>query len=112
MKAERLNEILDQIEQDLGISERIKIELKPMKIKAASISFKSKTLRINKNMLKDLDEDCIRYLILHELIHYKLKSTYHSDRFYRQLDEKISRSEARELEGKILRSLLELNNIL
>jgi len=53
LKAERLNEILDQIKQDLGISERIKIELRPMKIKAASISFKSKTLRINKNILKN-----------------------------------------------------------
>lgn len=112
MNTKQLKEILNQIKQDLNISEKIKIELKPMKTKAASISFKRNTIRINKNILQNLDQDCIKYLILHELAHYKLKSTHHNNNFYKQLNKKVNNTKAKELERKILTSLLELNNIL
>jgi len=112
LNTKQLKEILNQIKQDLNISEKIKIELKPMKTKAASISFKRNTIRINKNILQNLDQDCIKYLILHELAHYKLKSTYHNKNFYKQLNKKVNNTKAKELERKILTSLLELNNIL
>ncbi|MEM0203362.1 MAG: hypothetical protein QXO16_06380 [Archaeoglobaceae archaeon] len=59
-----------------------------------------------------MDEESIRYLILHELVRYKLKSKYHSAEFYRQLHEKVDEEKARDLERKVLTSLLELNNIL
>lgn len=112
MNREQLKEILHEIKKDLEISEKIKIELKPMKTKAASISLKRSTIRINKNILQNLDQDCVKYLILHELAHYKLKNTYHNNDFYKQLNKKINSVKAKELERKILTSLLELNNIL
>ena len=112
MNRRQLNEILEQLKGELEIDEPIKIELRPMKIKAASISISKNTIRINKNILSDLDVECIRYLLLHELIHYKLKSTYHNGEFYKQLTDKISESKVRQLEGKIIEALLQLNRIL
>ncbi|MEM3640603.1 MAG: YgjP-like metallopeptidase domain-containing protein [Candidatus Bathyarchaeia archaeon] len=112
LNKEQLNEILNEIKQDFNISEKIKIELKPMKTKAASISLKRNIIRINKNILPSLDQECIKYLILHELAHYKLKSKYHNGDFYKQLHEKVNDVEAKGLERKILASLLELNDIL
>jgi len=107
LNKEQLKEILNEIKQDLEISEKIKIELKPMKTKAASISLKRSVIRINNSILPRLDKDCIKYLILHELVHYKLKSKYHNSDFYKQLHQKVNEVEAKELERKILTILLE-----
>jgi len=112
MNREQLNEILKQLKNELEIKEHIKIELKPMKTKAASISLSKNTIRINKNIITNLDTECIKYLLLHELIHYKLKSTYHNREFYNQLTDKINKTKAKELERKILATLLQLNHIL
>jgi predicted metal-dependent hydrolase len=107
LNKEQLKEILNEIKGDLQISEKIKIELKPMKTKAASISLKRNTVRINKNIIPRLDNECIKYLILHELTHYKLKSKYHNGNFYEQLHKKVDDTKAKELERKILTILLE-----
>jgi len=112
MNKEQLREILKELKENLDISEDIKIELRPMKTKAASISLKKNTIRINKNIIPSLNLDCVKYLILHELTHYRLKSTYHNGDFHKQINKKIENTEAKELERKILTSLLELNDIL
>jgi len=109
LNKKQLTETLNEIKQDLGISEKIKIELKPMKTKAASISLKNNTIRINKNILPRLDQECIKYLLLHELTHYKLKSKYHNGNFYKQLNRKVNNTKVKELEKRILTSLLEIN---
>jgi len=108
-----LRKILDKLKKELDISEgeKLRLELRPMKTKAASISFKRKVIRINKNLIPILDEDCIKYLILHELIHYKLKSTYHNSKFQKQLNKKINDTKIKELERKIITNLLRLSNI-
>jgi predicted metal-dependent hydrolase len=82
-----------------------------MKTKAASISLKKKTIRINKNIIATLDQDTIEYLLLHELTHFKLKTTYHNTNFYDQLNKKIDNTAAKQLERKILTTLLKLNEI-
>lgn len=112
MNNSHLRHVLEELKEELGIKNSIKIVLVPMKTKAASISLKRRIIRINKNIIPDLDEECIKYLILHELIHYKLKNTYHNEEFYRQLTQKIDENRARELERKILTALLQINHIL
>jgi len=111
MDRKQLNEILDEVKAELGIKDAIRIELKPMKTKAASISLSKSIIRINKNITPNLDTECLKYLILHELIHYKLKSTYHNGRFYEELNRRISETKAKLLERKILATLLQINNI-
>jgi len=112
MNRKQLKEILNELKNELKISEPIKIELKPMKTKAASISLRKNTIRINKNIIPNLDLECIEYLLLHELIHFKLKSKYHNGKFHGQLSKKISKTKAKQLERKILNALLKINNIL
>jgi len=112
MNRKELKEILNELKNELDITERIKVELTPMKTKAASISLKRNTIRINKNITTNLDPECITYLLLHELIHYKLKSTYHNGEFYKQLNKKISKAKAKQIERRILITLLQLNHIL
>jgi len=112
MNSNQLRETLNKLKERLNITESIRIELKPMKTRAASISLKKNTIRINKNLVALLDNECIEYLILHELTHYKLKTTYHDSMFYKELNKWVSPAKAKELERKILTSLLKLNHIL
>lgn len=106
-----LKKVLQELKKELNISDEIKLEIKPMKTQAASISFRTKTIRINKNLIDDLDMECFRYLILHELIHYKTKSKYHNYVFYKYLYEKISETEAKKLDEKIINAILKINGI-
>jgi len=94
MNRKQLKEILNELKNEFKISDPIKIELKPMKTKAASVSLSKSIIRINKNIIPNLDTECLKYLILHELIHYKLKSTYHNGLFHKELNRKISETEA------------------
>jgi len=112
MNKEQLREILNELKENLDIPANVKIEMRPMKTKAASISLKKNTIRINKNIIPTLNPDCIKYLILHELTHYRLRSTYHNDDFHKQINKRVDNAKAKELERKILTSLLELNDIL
>jgi predicted metal-dependent hydrolase len=112
MNREQINSILNEIKQDLDIKEKIKIEIKPLKVKAASISLNKNIIRINKNILPELDPECIKYLILHELLHFKLKNTYHDSSFYEILYNKIDKEQLNEIERKIFALLLKLNGML
>lgn len=112
MNKEQINNILNDLKQDLGIKEKIKLEIKPMKIKAASISLNKNIIKINKSLLPQLDPQCVKYLILHELLHLKLKNTYHNNNFYEILHNKIDEEQLNEMEKKIFASLLKLNGLL
>jgi len=112
MNRKQLNQILKQLKNELKIQDNIRIELKPMKTKAASISLNKAIIRINKNIIPNLDTECIKYLLLHELIHYKLKSKYHNGQFHKELNKKINETKAKQLERKILTALLQINHIL
>ena len=112
MNTKQLKEILNKLKEDLGIQDKIKLTLKPMKTKAASISLKKNTIRINKNLISKLDLDSIEYLMLHELIHYKLKSTHHNGKFYELLEKRIDPEKAKQIERNIITNLLKQNHIL
>ena len=112
MNRKQLSEILNQLRFELDIDDHIKLELRPMKIKAASISLEKNTIRLNKDLIQNLDEECIRYLLLHELLHYKLKNTYHNSEFRKQLTDKLGENKATQLERKIVTALIRLNHMI
>ena len=105
-----LRTILNEMKKELGISEDVKVVVKPMKTKAASVTLGKNEIRLNRNLL-DLGEDCIRYLILHELTHIKLKTRYHTGEFYKIIYSVMSEEKVREVENKILSELLKINNL-
>lgn len=111
MNRKQLRITIDELKKELGIpkDEKIRIILRPMKTKAASISLKNGTIRLNKNLITKLNPESIRYLLLHELIHFKLKSINHNGNFQKQLTSKIEETRIREIENKIISNLLELN---
>jgi predicted metal-dependent hydrolase len=101
-------ETLILAKNDLMLDEEFKLEIKKMKIKAASISFKTKTIRINKDFI-DGDDELIKYLIYHELVHYKLRSKDHGKSFYNILYSKLGEDFVKRQEKKTMEKLLKLN---
>lgn len=83
----------------------LRVVLYPMKRKIASISFKTKTIRLNKNIVQNLDDEALKYILIHELIHYKTKSTQHNTKFWEELEKLYSRGEVLEIENRIINSI-------
>jgi predicted metal-dependent hydrolase len=102
-----IKEILRNHKLQLGINEDIKVKIRNYKTRAALSNLKTKTIYINKNLLC-LGEDVIGYLILHELLHIKLNSKYHSDAFYKTLYESISPEKIMRLKMKIREKLIQV----
>ncbi len=107
---EHIKSILEELKTALNLKDDIKLELRPMKTKAASTSLKRKTIRLNKNLIPNINHETIRYLILHELTHIKLNTIHHTKDFYNLLHSIIDKNTAKELEEEILAKLIKLNN--
>jgi len=107
---EHIKSILEELKTTLNLKDDIKLELRPMKTKAASTSLKRKTIRLNKNLIPNINHETIRYLILHELTHIKLNTIHHTKDFYDIIYSVINKDAVKEIEEKILTKLIELNN--
>jgi len=90
--------ILEEARKDFGINDDFKIIMKKMKVKAASISFKTRIIRINKEL--DCDQEFINYLIYHELAHFKLGTELHSKEFLKLLNSKLGEEKVKILEKR------------
>jgi len=102
MRKEEVNNILSEVKKILGIDEDFKIVLYPMKRKVASISLRSRTIRINKNFIDMLNEDQLKYILIHELIHYKLKKHSHDNDFVRELKRFYNENDIDSIEKELL----------
>jgi predicted metal-dependent hydrolase len=102
-----IKEILREYKLRLGIHEEVKVKVRNYKTRAAFCNIKTKTIYINKNLL-DLDKDILEYLILHELLHIKLNSKYHSGEFYKILHEFASLNKIMCIRTKIREKLLQI----
>lgn len=106
---EFMMEILEEFKAALGITDKVKLELRPLKTKAASISLRKRVIRLSKYVVSRLDEVSLRYLILHELVHLKLRTVHHTKDFYEVIYSMFDRETVRKSEERILASLIELN---
>ena len=110
MDRKTIMSILKELKTTLDITDHIRLELRPMKTKAASISLKWKTIRINKFLTSNLDEEAMKYLILHELAHLKLNTTHHTNELYNLIYAIIDKNDVEKFETEILAKLIELSN--
>jgi predicted metal-dependent hydrolase len=102
-----IKEILRNYKLQLEVNEDVKVRVRNYKTRAALSNLKTKTIYINRNLL-DLGEDVLGYLILHELLHIKLNSKYHSDAFYKMLYEYIPLEKIMHIRTKIREKLLQV----
>ncbi len=80
----RLNKLLEDVKKELNLNYNIKIRIKPQKRKIASISLTNKIIYINKNLLPHLNEEEIKFILAHELLHLKY-GKYHTNEFEQEL---------------------------
>ena len=85
MSRKRLKKLLDETIRAVKINDNIRVMLYPMKHKVASISLKTGVIRLNKDYVFRLDDSALKYILIHELIHYKMKSLSHNKAFYEEL---------------------------
>jgi predicted metal-dependent hydrolase len=105
----RIKNILEEVKSELGMKNKIKVEVKKMKTKAASVSIRNAVIRLNKNVVIHSNKQCIRYLLLHELAHIKLQSRSHGSKFYSVIYQVMNRKDVNEAEKTILNLLIQQN---
>jgi len=104
---ERVKKILNELIKEMDIDKTIKLIIVPMRQKVASLSFKTKLLRLNHKAVKVLNSEEIRYILIHELIHFKVKDINHGSLFLRELEKHYTLEEAYNFEIEIIKKLLE-----
>ncbi len=106
---ERVKNLLEQAKHALGINDNVKLILYPMKYKVASVSLKTKTIRLNKNLVRLFTDDELYYILLHELIHIKLATPNHGEEFHKLLHTVCPPEKSEELENRIVKKLVSVN---
>lgn len=96
--------VLSEYEERLGIA-GVKLVIRRYKTRAAFCELRSKRVYLNENLL-GLGEGVIRYLIAHELVHLKLRTTRHGDEFYRLFHALVPPEAAGEAERRIVKKTL------
>jgi len=103
-----VNRFLTRYKLILGVKEDVKIKIRRYKTKTAFVDLRSKIIYMNRDLL-DLGEDVIEYLLLHELLHIKLREKHHTAQFYAILHFFIPEEKVNEIKEKIIKKLIETN---
>ena len=103
---ERIKVLLNDAKNTINLNENVKIKVVPMRQKIASISLRTKILRLNKNVIEKLNNEELRYIITHELIHLKIKDVNHGSLFWRELEKVFSWNDIVNLEISMIKKLL------
>jgi predicted metal-dependent hydrolase len=106
----RVKDILQELMKEMEISENIRLKIVPMKKKIASLSLATNVLRFNRNVVKFLNDEEIRYILIHELIHLKIRDVNHGSLFLRELSKYYNPRETYHLEIEIIRKLSKLTS--
>jgi len=106
---DKVKTILEATKMDFEMRDNFKIRIKRLKMKAASISFGTRVIRLNKELANN--PEFVTYLIYHELTHYKLHTRFHGYEFYKLLNSKLGEEKVKAIERKITRKMSEINHI-
>ncbi|WP_238027424.1 YgjP-like metallopeptidase domain-containing protein [Metallosphaera javensis (ex Hofmann et al. 2022)] len=80
---EEASSLLTLLSSQLGLDRKVNLRIKKYRKWAASANLRTATITIDEDLANSYE--VAKYLILHELIHIKLDTKYHSDEFYRLL---------------------------
>ncbi len=104
---EKLKNLLTEIKKEIGVDKEVKLKIVPMKEKIASLSIDTRILRLNRNVVEKLDEEELRYILLHELIHLKVNDVNHGLLFMKELEKYLEFEKTREIEIEIIKKLIQ-----
>jgi len=99
MTNREIKDLLLDAKEKLKINEEIKLSIKPMKKKVASISLINKNLLINKNFLENATSEEIKYVIFHELLHLKY-GIFHTQKFKSELKKYFPEIDLNRIQGR------------
>ena len=91
MTANNLRSILEELTNLIGLDQPVYIRRVDFKQQIASVSFNKRIIRLNKHLDYRQDLELLRYIILHELTHLKLKHPYHNEIFYQTISQYLPR---------------------
>ena len=103
---EMLKNLLIELKKEVGVDKDVKLKIIPMKEKIASLSIYTKILRLNRNVVEKLDEEELKYILLHELIHLKVNDVNHGSLFMKELEKYLEFEKTREIEIEIIKKLI------
>ncbi|RLI82490.1 hypothetical protein DRP04_03865 [Archaeoglobales archaeon] len=103
---EKLKNLLIELKNEIGVDKEVKLKIVPMKEKIASLSIDTRILRLNRNVVEKLDEEELRYILLHELIHLKVNDVNHGLLFMKELEKYLEFEKTREIEIEIIKKLI------
>jgi len=107
MADKRIEKLLEKAKKLVGVDdEDIKVVLVPMKTKIATTSLRNKTIRLSRDYIKYLDDDEILYLLVHELVHHKIRSVHHDDRFQREIERVYPGNAVWDMRNRILKKMI------
>jgi hypothetical protein len=105
MKPEEVKTLFKETIEEMKL-EGITLRLVPMKRKIASFSFRTKTLRLNRWVIETLDPEIVKYIILHELVHFKLNDVNHGKEFLEEFGKFYTAEDTKRIETKLIRKLI------
>ena len=98
----KLKRLLGEVSERLNFRRDVKIRVKPLKGKVASISHRSGTIYLNKKCLEVLTEEEIKFVLAHELLHLK-HGRFHTEKFERELRSLFNKDLTKTINGKMLK---------
>jgi predicted metal-dependent hydrolase len=100
----KVKQLLNEVMEKLNLNKDLKIKVKPLKRKVASISLRTGTLYLNELCLEILTEEEIKFVIAHELLHLK-HGKFHTYRFEQELKTLFGKNLTHSINQKIQFSL-------
>ncbi|WP_103287660.1 SprT-like domain-containing protein [Candidatus Nitrosocaldus islandicus] len=105
MDGRALRGLLAECKKLVGYDGDVKLRLRAYKTKAAAAHLRRREVVINSQLL-GLDEDALRYLLIHELVHLKLGKRHHDAEFNKVLYSLVPPERVEEARRRILEILL------
>ena len=77
---EQLIKLVNKMARDMGIKREVNVLVKDYKSRMAFVSLDTSTIRINRKIIQD--EEKLKQVLRHELLHIKTQSKFHGPEFF------------------------------
>ena len=94
----------------IGIKDGVELRIKPLKTTIARASITRGIITIDP-AIKDINENLLLYLFIHELAHIKTKNQYHTSSFWQEIEKLYTEDKIKEIEKTLIESYWCLKNV-